>query len=131
MTPDDAEWADPANWHLGRELYFARRDTRVFVPKAHDPRNQTLNFARGASWLILGVICLPPVMMLLAFNVKDLPDIGRRLVDRLGGPTGVTLGLFGLSFLSYGIKRYLRRRRELEALRSATQGSPLATPNDR
>lgn len=121
MTPDDVEWADPANWYLGRLLYFAPRDSRMFVFKAGGPdrfNSMTLNFARPQSWFILGLICLPPLLMLAAFNVKELPSFWRTLVQRLGGPTAITLGLFSISFLSYGVKRLITRRREREALKS-------------
>ena len=53
---DDAEWANPANWHAG--LYFSRRDSRSFVPKRGNPMlGATINFARPAGYgFLLGVV---------------------------------------------------------------------------
>ena len=118
MSPDDTEWTDQANWYLGRQLYFARRDSRVFVPKAHGPdrfKSQTLNFARVQSWLLLAMLMAPPAFMLLAFNAGRLPRLWREMIERVGGATAFTLVLFAATFLYYGIKRVVRRRRERAA----------------
>ena len=62
---NDREWANEANWHLGHSIYFAPRDSRVLVPKWHEPRmSHTLNFARGQTYFILLLLFAAPAVML-------------------------------------------------------------------
>ncbi len=118
MSPDDVEWTDAANWYFGRNVYFAPRDSRVFVPKAHGPdrfNSQTPNFARPLTWFMLMMLMAPPVLMLVAFNAGRLPRLWRELIERVGGATAFTVALFAATILSYGIKGLARKRREREA----------------
>jgi uncharacterized membrane protein len=50
VSIEDAEWANPKNWHGGvLNLYFSKRDTRPFVPKRGTVvGGATINFARPA-----------------------------------------------------------------------------------
>lgn len=66
-TPSDHEletlWRDPSNWRLGL-LYYAAADPRVFVPKRGNGwANQTVNWARPASWGIAIVSVLPLLLV--------------------------------------------------------------------
>ncbi|MBP6749459.1 MAG: hypothetical protein KA144_07460 [Xanthomonadaceae bacterium] len=48
---DRREWSDPTNWSRRSSfgVYFSKRDSRVWVPKAQPSRGWTLNFAHPAA----------------------------------------------------------------------------------
>jgi uncharacterized membrane protein len=63
---NDAEWRNPANWHAGwLNIYWSKRDTRVFIPKRHPILGFALNLARPVSILLLSLLFL--VIIGLAF----------------------------------------------------------------
>ena len=63
---EDAEWANPKNWHGGfLNLYFSRLDTRPFVPKrGTELGGATINFARPAG---IGFIVGALLLVILGF----------------------------------------------------------------
>lgn len=54
----------PDGWKLGGVVYYAPDDPAVFVPKRLGI-GQTLNFARPASWIVLGAILVVPIVISL------------------------------------------------------------------
>lgn len=61
---NEREWSNEANWHFGHTIYFARADTRMIVPKWHDPvMSRTLNFARRGTYGILILLLAPPILI--------------------------------------------------------------------
>jgi uncharacterized membrane protein len=50
-----------SNWHL--TFYYGKNDTRVFVPKRRG-YGMTLNFARPLTYAWLGLLLLPPFLVL-------------------------------------------------------------------
>jgi uncharacterized protein DUF5808 len=68
MTGDDwpkqqAEWENPGNWRLS--LYYAPRDSRVWVRKRNPTFGWTLNFAHRQSWFWLAVLVGLPVLLII------------------------------------------------------------------
>ena len=50
---NESEWRDPRNWQVGwLGVYYARRDTRIFVPKRNRWLGFTLNFAHPQAVLV-------------------------------------------------------------------------------
>ena len=65
VKTEDAEWANPKNWHGGPlNLYFSKRDTRPFVPKRGTVvGGATINFARPAGVAFLVGVLLFVILM--------------------------------------------------------------------
>jgi uncharacterized membrane protein len=56
---NQVEWSNPQNWH--GIFYGSRKDSRFSVPKRRG-YGYTFNFAKRASWLVLGsLVALPAV----------------------------------------------------------------------
>jgi uncharacterized membrane protein len=65
---DQAEWADPRNWHGGiLGLYHSRRDSRAFVPKRNPAFGVTINVAKpvGVAFLV-GILAVAGVIAAVA-----------------------------------------------------------------
>ncbi len=54
-------------WRLRGLIYFAPADPALFVPKRFGI-GQTLNFARGGAWLLLGAIIVVPCLIAVALR---------------------------------------------------------------
>ena len=64
---DDAEWHNPANWHVG--LYFSRRDSRSFVPKPNPLLGATINFAKPAAYgVLVGIVAFIGLLVWLGLR---------------------------------------------------------------
>lgn len=70
---DEEQWRDETNWHWSHQIYSSKVDSRLIVPKWHDPAtSRTLNLGRRVARLALAMLLLPLLLacLILAFGVR-------------------------------------------------------------
>ena len=77
---NESEWSNPQNWSGAKwaQLYFSRKDSRLWVPKRNRSMGWTINLGNPSGAVCLAGVVLSGIAFVVVSNVLVLNLIMKR-----------------------------------------------------